>query len=827
MDARGLRRAAGVLLGVLLSSTAGAATSSAILGTVREAGTQVPLPGVVVTASSTSLPAELTVITTADGSYRISGLPPGTYALRFERELFLAYSRVELVVREDHSPRVNVELAPQQEDEVLVPGPCGPPMLDPGSTSTGAWIDSEVAARLPVSRPLEKDNAVRTTDSLAAWVSGVQAGPYGPTIHGATASENGYLLDGLSTTDAYSGRNALALSAELTVASQVKVVTDGLLPEYGQATGGILQVETPSGSNQLHGSVFSHWTPGLLEGRRAAMPDGGSPLATEHLGDFGATLGGPLIKDRLWFFAGATPSLSRVKSTQSTVSRRSLQALGKLTYFINLDHQLSLSILTAPDSFRTDMEDVLQDQGSGSSTRVVLRQSSAFMDKKLLVDVLGGWMAQRGATLEVDSGNEPGSSTTRGRERDYYQGSARATWFPRGLGRHVFRAGVDAEHFDGENTRGVLGGFVQDSWTLNSHVTVNGGVRYDVQRFDAPGPKSSRISTTVHGLSPRMGVAVDPSGNGRMRLFAHVAKYQGLVPLGLLLDAQPNPDPDLRPASSREFVAGAEYEFLAGSSVSASYLHRSLQTALGSPPGAPPEYPAPWPGYAAPWPGRPTFNPRPRDPGGVMLVNPGWGLGSDLPRAERTYDAVTLAVRRSLFDGWLGHVSYTWSQLRGNRSAPWPTPSDSAPDSTPDEPEGSVWASSRSSPSSPEGPVASGVLALHRPHTVKVYGAREFRPSRVLSLTPGLAYFGSSAPLVEGEDSRAHWVHTLDVHLDAAWLTGRDTLVSFNLDVFNVFNIQAKTHVEEALSPDGSGSPRPRLWYQAPRQVRLGVRYSF
>jgi len=801
MDVRGLRRAGGVLLGVLLSSAAGAATSSAILGTVREAGTQVPLPNVVVTANSTSIPGELTVITAADGSYRISGLPPGTYALRFERGLFLPYARLDLVVREDHSPRVNVELASQQEDEILVLGPSGPPMLDPGSTSTGAWIDSEVAARLPVSRPREMEDAVRTSDSLAAWVSGVQASPAGLSIHGATPSENQFLLDGLSTTDAVSGMNALELSPELTVASQVKVTTDGLLPEYGQATGGVLQVETPSGSNQFHGSVFAHWAPGVLDGRRASMP--GEPVP-EHLGDFGATLGGPLIKDRLWFFAGVTPSLSQLKSRYSTTGQGSFQALGKLTYFINLNHQLSLSVLATP-SYRVNASD--------SSTRAVLRQSSAFLDKKLLVDVLVGWMAQRSGT-----GFVPQSL-----ENNHYQGSARATWFPRGLGSHVFRAGMGAEHFVDERgksgTRGVLGGFVQDSWTLNNRVTVNGGVRYDVQHLDTPGKKPFRISTTLHGLSPRMGVAVDPSGNGRMRLFAHVAKYQGLVPLNLLYEAQTNPDPDLRPASSREFVAGAEYEFLASSSVSANYLHRSLETSLGFLPATRP-----------------------------VLVNPGSGLGSGLPKAERTYDAVTLAVRRSLFEGWLGHVSYTWSRLRGNRTAPWPQSSDwiYVPRPVPEEPDRVVWASSPSSqppplypsprlytgqppPPYPDRPTAFGTLELDRPHTVKVYGAREFRPSSLLALTPGLAYFGRSGAFMQRPDLRAPWVHTLDVHLDAAWLNGRDTVVSFNLDVFNVFNIQEKLPAEEALSSAGSDYVYPYLYTasQAPRHVRLGVRYLF
>jgi len=108
------------------------------------------------------------------------------------------------------------------------------------------------------------------------------------------------------------------------------VVTGGYLPEFGRSTGGVINAVTRSGSNEFHGSVFANLTPGTFEGNRKIVIDEGSVISAnnelKNLGDLGATLGGPILQDKLWFFAGFAPrspaTPTRARSTRCRSTRR-------------------------------------------------------------------------------------------------------------------------------------------------------------------------------------------------------------------------------------------------------------------------------------------------------------------------------------------------------------------------------------------------------------------------------------------------------------------------------------------------------------------------
>ncbi len=360
---------------------------------------------------------------------------------------------------------------------------------------------------------------------------------------------------------------------------------------------------------------------------------------------------------------------------------------------------------------------------------------------------------------------------------DRYQGSARATWMVSHSRRmtHVLKAGVEAERLVHERTwagtgrtrarGGSLGGYVQTTSSfLNERVTLTGGLRYDVQSLEAG--TEGQASLTRHLLSPRLGLAAVPGSEFRTKLFAHYGRYRGRVPLGLLdgtVNGEPRRtglDPELTPTSHHELVVGVEREVLNYLRLSASYLRRRLDsgvTVMASD-------------------GRDT----------VLVVNPGTGLAAALPEARRSYDALVLSANHTFAEGWMGHLSYTASRLRGNHRGPGALPSS-----------------------------ASGPLPEDRPHVLRAYGARELRLTRTLTLIPGLSYLGGSGTPVEGTSARTPWVHSLDLHLGAHWRRRPyEEEVSFRLDAFNVFNAQAATR----LVP---------VRYQPPRQLRLGVRYTF
>ncbi|NMO13975.1 DUF3520 domain-containing protein [Pyxidicoccus fallax] len=230
------RSARGLLCGLLLwmgapalaQPDAGTGTS-VIIGTVIDAQSRQPVPEVVVTATSPNLQGEQTVVTDAQGNYRLPQLPPGIYTLRFEKEQFKPYARADIQLRLNRTIRVNVELLPESVGEVVeIIGT--PPTIDVGSTTGGVNVDQEFIKRIAVARPGGRGGASRDTaaqapsqpaargptvtqshagmstggtprsfESPAGVAPSAQPDSYGVSINGATSPENGYVVDGLST----------------------------------------------------------------------------------------------------------------------------------------------------------------------------------------------------------------------------------------------------------------------------------------------------------------------------------------------------------------------------------------------------------------------------------------------------------------------------------------------------------------------------------------------------------------------------------------------------------------------------------------------------
>jgi hypothetical protein len=242
----------------------------------------------------------------------------------------------------------------------------------------------------------------------------------------------------------------------------------------------------------------------------------------------------------------------------------------------------------------------------------------------------------------------------------------------------------------------------------------------------------------------------------------------------------------------------------------------------------------------------------------VFFGNPGMGLASDLPKAERTHDAVSMVLSRTFREGWLVQASYTWSHLYGNYLGPFSTNFESR------------WQMVN----------RTGLLPYDRTHSFKLFGAREIQFTRDLTASFGVSYLshsgtpinyrGSHWELGMGEvfvlprgasGERTPWIHVIDSHVGMSYRLGGDHVVSFTLDMFNLFNFQQATQVDEnytyaAVLPLEGGKPedfhfskvtklneegervplaesdlnrsfKQPLQYQSPRLVRFGLRYTF
>jgi hypothetical protein len=408
-------------------------------------------------------------------------LPPGVYTLRLDKEKFRPYSRDGITLRSDTTIRVNAELLPEalKAEEVTVVA--RPPTVDVGSSSTGMNIGQDFTRRIPVSRPGAKGSGTRSFESVAEAVPGAKADTYGVSISGTTSPENNYVLDGTSVNNPSYGTVGTPLSLEFI--KELNVISGGYMPEYGRSTGGILNVVTKSGSNEFHGGVFTYYSPGALEGTRKVVIRNGQTVQTTqflgYIGDIGADIGGPIQKDKLWFYAGVDFSktrfgLGRILGKQRLdaagnnildngliatdnipgtyqhfdAEQTQVQAMGKLTYAVNQDNTLTLALFATPQTSGGDGKYAISPQtglpeadprttqglngpisaiGSKrtyNSYDASLKWSSAFNNKRVLLDTTIGWHHQNTAILPNDGSEIAGGTGQAALNRIQYRRTA-------------------------------------------------------------------------------------------------------------------------------------------------------------------------------------------------------------------------------------------------------------------------------------------------------------------------------------------------------------------------------------------------------------------
>ncbi|MEY4578329.1 MAG: Oar protein [Pseudomonadota bacterium] len=441
--------------------------AAALVGLVKDASTGQPVADAVVTVTSPSLQAEELAVTDASGSYRLVGLPPGSYVLRLEKENFRPYAREGIELHADTTIRMNASLLPEalKAEEVVIVGRT--PTLDIGSSATGLNITSDFTSRIPLSTPGIKGSAARSFESVADVVPGAQADAFGVSFYGASSPENRYLLDGLSVGNATYGVLGTPLSIDFM--KEVSVLSGGYMPEYGRSTGGILNAITQSGGNEFHGSVFFNVAPGALEGHRSTPFRAGDSIVTQlkldRIADLGLDVGGPIVRDKLWFYAGfdyaqtrynvdrsirrqvydndgqaitdanGNPRWTPVPGTQQTyVAQQDMyQAIGKLTWAVNSANRLTLSAngvypqsggdgqhgispLTGLPQLSNENRlngryNAIAHSYNGSSTNVSLKWSAELDEKKrTFLDTWVGWHNESGGQGAPDGSTLGGSS---------------------------------------------------------------------------------------------------------------------------------------------------------------------------------------------------------------------------------------------------------------------------------------------------------------------------------------------------------------------------------------------------------------------------------
>jgi len=287
------------------------------------------VPGVTITVTGPQ--GARTTVTDSEGRYSMPFLVPGTYNVKAELSGFKAIEHRDVQVQLGRTADVSATLQIAGAAEAIsVTGAAT--LIDPESTTIGANIQSEVLQQIPVGR--------RFSDTLylapGVSTSGT-AGVANPSVSGASGLENAYIVDGVNITN--TGYGALG-SYSITFGSlgngtpydfmqEVQVKTGGYEAEFGQSTGGVVNVVTKSGSNKFNGSAFAYSRSRSMESdwKQIETPNGTVNTRGTSLADGGVTIGGPIVHDRLFFFGAVDPQ--RETKTLVAPSGFPLESIGE------------------------------------------------------------------------------------------------------------------------------------------------------------------------------------------------------------------------------------------------------------------------------------------------------------------------------------------------------------------------------------------------------------------------------------------------------------------------------------------------------------------
>lgn len=316
-------------------ASAQASGTGSVTGRVLDSSGAV-LPGVTVTLKSADALGQYVGVADPQGLYRVNNLPPATYEARAELQGFQT-SVHKVTVRINSTIALDFSLSiGSMSESVTVSGEAS--TVDPERAGLAVNINNEALTALPVSTQ-------RRYQDIWALVPGVFVRPdqadINPSVNSRGTSENSTKLDGMDITDPFGG-GVFSVSFNYDAIQDIQVKTLGAEAEDGGRTGGFMTIVTKSGSNALHGSAALFVVPEAFNSSNV------SGVAANKRKDMqpDLTLGGPVMRDKAWFFG----AYRRVQEDQTLNNapvareRRGNQIYAKVTTQFNDSHRFSGSV---------------------------------------------------------------------------------------------------------------------------------------------------------------------------------------------------------------------------------------------------------------------------------------------------------------------------------------------------------------------------------------------------------------------------------------------------------------------------------------------------
>jgi hypothetical protein len=344
-------------------------TTGGLQGTVKDPSGAV-VPGAHVVVTGTTLVGSKSENSDGSGYYRFANLPPGNYTITVTAKGFTTAKRENVALEVGHLPSVNFTLSVGVEATV-VEVTATAPVIDVTSNRTMTNVTEDVIENIPHGQSFQsviQFAPMARNEPLAGGSMNMGAGGTGGalpgssgngmavgfSIGGAADSENTFLVEGQDTENISGG--ASQANVPFQFIQEVQVKTSGIESEYGGALGGVVNVIMKKGSNAFHGQVFTTYEADGFDGSAngtlrydpngslGAAPVGPFPLDAaaqtyqpkkDHFRNIqpGFTLGGPIVKDRLWFFLGFAPQYtSRGRTVDFSPSTTGNASLGNQVF---------------------------------------------------------------------------------------------------------------------------------------------------------------------------------------------------------------------------------------------------------------------------------------------------------------------------------------------------------------------------------------------------------------------------------------------------------------------------------------------------------------
>jgi hypothetical protein len=322
---------ASLLVAALTSVVWAQSTSASIAGRITD-----PAGALIVAASIVAINAETNTSysgSTNDlGQYHLMNLPPGRYRLEIEKSGFKKIMKTDVILHLQDALEINFEMPVGAVSETVTVEP-GAPLVNTESATVSTVVDRKFADNIPLNG--------RTLQTLISLTPGVvmtatafnDQGQF--SVNGQRADANYFTVDGVSANFGVTGFLAMmqsasgalpALSASggtnslvsVDALQEFRIQTSSFAPEFGRTPGGQVSIVTRSGTNDFHGTLFEYFRNSVLDSKDWFVNFNGLPKPQERLNDFGGVLGGPIRRNKTFFFLSYEGLRLRQPSTQQS-----------------------------------------------------------------------------------------------------------------------------------------------------------------------------------------------------------------------------------------------------------------------------------------------------------------------------------------------------------------------------------------------------------------------------------------------------------------------------------------------------------------------------